>query len=39
MLESLNAISQNPLINIPFSVGLIFVAAGIIMRSFPPQKN
>ena len=38
MIDSLNAISQNPLINIPFFVGLIFLAAGIITWSFPPKK-
>ena len=37
MIEFIDKISDNPLINIPFSVGLIFLAVGFIMYKFPPK--
>ena len=37
MIELIDEISKNPLIHIPFSVGLIFIAAGFIMFRFPPK--
>lgn len=33
-----NSLWENPLFNICFSVGLIFIAAGFVMFRFPPKK-
>ncbi len=38
MQELLNRIFENPLMNITFFVGLIFILAGVIMLKFPPKK-
>ena len=37
MIEIIDELSQNPLINITSSVGLIFIATGFIMHKFPPK--
>lgn len=36
--EILNNMFENPLINITFFGGLIFIIAGFIMHKFPPKK-
>ncbi|SFI59830.1 SdpI family protein [Halpernia frigidisoli] len=36
--ESLNIMFENPLINITFFGGLIFIVAGFIMYKFPPKN-
>lgn len=33
-----NSLWENPLFNICFSVGLIFIVAGFVMFRFPPKK-
>lgn len=38
MEELINRIFENPLMNITFFVGLIFVLAGFIMLKFPPKE-
>lgn len=34
----MNLLPENPLFNITFFVGLIFVLAGLVMYLFPPKK-
>lgn len=38
MTELVNRIFENPLMNITFFVGLIFILAGLITLKFPPKK-
>lgn len=34
----INSLFENPLFNICFLVGIIFIAAGFLMLQFPPKK-
>ncbi len=38
MITSINMLLENPLFNIPFFSGLLFVCAGAMMLVFPPKK-